>query len=137
MKLRWAIHFGSLLDLVKNREVISRHEQRRRHGRDRYGARTGRRRYSAKRGSFNNEYLQTEPGHAIADRLVTLLENKQQQTIKKVCQFQTWVLVAQIVVFVTTLGVLTFLSYRGKVDPTLALLIGTLVGYFFRKRPRQ
>ena len=83
------------------------------------------------------EYLQTEQGHSIADRLVTLYEKKQQQTIEKGYKFQTRVLFAQITVFVVTLGVLTFLSYRGKVDPTLALLIGTLVGYFFGKRPSQ
>ena len=83
------------------------------------------------------EYLQSEQGHKIADRLVTLFESKQKQAIEKGYKFQTRVLFAQLIVFVVTLGVLTFLSYRAKVDPTLALLIGTLVGYFFGKRVQQ
>jgi hypothetical protein len=58
-----------------------------------------------------------------ADRLVTLFETKQKQVIEKSYKFQTRVLFAQLIVFIVTLGVLTFLSYRSKVDPTLALLI--------------
>jgi hypothetical protein len=83
------------------------------------------------------EYLQSKQGHKIADRLVTLFESKQKQAIEQGYKFQTRVLFAQLTVFIVTLGVLTFLSYRAKVDPTLALLIGTLVGYFFGKRVQQ
>src|SRR3989442_14578960 len=80
------------------------------------------------------EYLQSERGHQIADRLVSLFEKKVSLTAEKTYKFHTQVLLTQVVVFIVTLGVLTFLSYRAKVDPTLALLIGTLVGYFFGRR---
>jgi protocatechuate 3,4-dioxygenase beta subunit len=42
------------------------------------------------------EYLQSEQGHKIADRLVTLFENKQKQAIQKGYKFQTRVLFAQL-----------------------------------------
>jgi hypothetical protein len=46
---------------------------------------------------------------------------------------QTWMWFVQIVVFALALGLVGFLTYAGKFDPAIAILLGTLVGYFFGK----
>jgi hypothetical protein len=43
-------------------------------------------------------------------------------------------LILQVVVFAIAVGVIAFLSWKGKLDPSIAILIGTLVGYFFGRR---
>ena len=88
------------------------------------------------------DYLQTDKGHQIADKVVTILadiKNTATETISSerasrlsaeisLRKFQHWV---QLSVFILAGGLAAVLSFFGKLEPSVAMLLGTMVGYFF------
>lgn len=99
------------------------------------------------------DYLETDKGNAIAERFINILDKAftviEQKVIPKLGQyadaaievkvqspkieFKKWVflLVVRFLVFVFALGVVVYMKRSGNVDPTITLLIGGLVAYFF------
>ncbi len=91
------------------------------------------------------EYLETPQGHEVATRIVGVFEAIQKATLesgaeqaKVRMQYEhrdrRLATVAQGVVFVVAVGVAGFLVYHGRFDPSMGILLGTLVGYFFGRR---
>jgi hypothetical protein len=90
------------------------------------------------------EYLATPNGHEVAKDVVKLFADFKNAVLDKTLQekqhlleyqkrVQTWMWFVQILVFTLALGLVGFLTYVGKFDPAIAILLGTLVGYFFGK----
>lgn len=88
------------------------------------------------------EYLQTDRGHQIADKIVTIiadLKNTATETFSSernarlnaeiaLRKFQHKV---QLVVFALAAILVAGLSIFSKLDPGVSMLLGTMVGYFF------
>ena len=99
-----------------------------------------------------HNYLQSANGHEIAKQVVELIKGIKQSTLDrnveqdKVNAEQTRLrielshkhygrlLTSQIVVFTLAIVSATFLTYIGKFESPVAILLGTLVGYFFGKK---
>jgi len=90
------------------------------------------------------EYLVTPNGHEVAKDVIKLFADFKNAVLDKTLEekqhlleyqkrVQTWMWFVQIVVFTLALGLVGFLTYVGKFDPAIAILLGTLVGYFFGK----
>ena len=90
------------------------------------------------------EYLDRPNGHEVAKEVVKLFADfkntvldktlqEKQQLLQHQQSVQTRMWVVQIAAFVIALGLAGFLAYYGKFDPAVAVLLGTLVGYFFGK----
>jgi hypothetical protein len=91
------------------------------------------------------EYMETEKGHEVTLRMVTLIEqlspaiNKlleakiEGQRVRPKLDFQKWLvlIIVRLLVFVVAVGALIFMRRAGSIDPAVALLIGGLVAYFF------
>ncbi|TCS33101.1 hypothetical protein EDC30_11842 [Paucimonas lemoignei] len=79
-------------------------------------------------------YLQSQQGHDIASRILSIVEDVKKATLEKTTShaaFEKW-LQAGIIVIVVIASAL--LSYLGKFDTSLGVLFGTLVGYIFGKK---
>jgi hypothetical protein len=79
-------------------------------------------------------YLQSEQGHEIATRLLSVVEDVKKSTLEKTTShaiFEKWLKAGIIFVVVVAAS---FLSYLGKFDTSLGVLFGTLVGYIFGKK---
>jgi hypothetical protein len=90
-------------------------------------------------------YMETEKGHEVTLRIVTLIEqlspaiNKlleakiEGQLTRPRLDFRKWVvlIVVRLLVFVIAVGALIYMRKVGSIDPAIALLIGGLVAYFF------
>lgn len=91
------------------------------------------------------DYMETEKGHEVTLRLVTMLEQLS-PALKSILEakieshrtqpkldFWKWVLllIVRLVVFVVGVGALIYMRRAGNIDPAIALLIGGLVAYFF------
>lgn len=77
------------------------------------------------------DYLQSPQGHEIASRVVGIIEDVKKATIDKNyshAKFNRWVEAGVIVVVV---GVVAYLSIIEKLNPTVGILLGSVVGYFF------
>lgn len=90
------------------------------------------------------KYLATPNGHEVAKDVIKLFADFKNAVLDKTLQekqhlieyqkrAQTWLWFVQIFVFALALGLVGFLTYVGKFDPAIAVLLGTLVGYFFGK----
>lgn len=97
-------------------------------------------------------YLQSEKGHDIAKQILEIVKGVKQSTLDrsveqdKVNAEQTKirtqllhehygrVLNTQRLVFGLTIVATSFLTYFGKFESPVAILFGTLVGYFFGRR---
>lgn len=81
-------------------------------------------------------YLQSPNGHELASRIVTLVEEIKTSTLDRNAEYaklsiwsQNGILVAVILSATILVGI------QGKLDPTLAFLFGSLLGFAFgRKR---
>jgi hypothetical protein len=103
--------------------------------------------YDDPAGKFDRtvDYMETEKGHEITLRMVTLIEqlspaiNKlleakiEGQLTRPRLDFRKWVvlIVVRLLVFVIAVGALIYMRKVGSIDPAVALLIGGLVAYFF------
>lgn len=91
------------------------------------------------------DYMETEKGHEITLRFVTILEQLspvlkslleakvEGQRLRPTIEFRKWLLliVVRLIVFVVAVGALIYMRRVGTIDPAIALLIGGLVAYFF------
>lgn len=87
------------------------------------------------------EYLQSTEGHELASRMLSIIEDIKKATLESSSELhkrdseynhrlqRLW-LCLQSGVFAITIVVAAFLAWHGKLDPTLAALMGTLFGYF-------
>ena len=78
-------------------------------------------------------YLQSPQGHEIASRVVGLIEDVKKATVDKNyshAKFNRWMEAGVIVVVI---GVVAALSIVDKLNPTVGVLLGSVVGYFFGK----
>ena len=91
------------------------------------------------------DYMETEKGHEITRRVVSMLEQlmpqvqlllnakiTKHQSAPKI-DFWKWLalLAVRLVVFAVAIGALIYMRKVGTIDPAIALLIGGLVAYFF------
>jgi len=79
------------------------------------------------------DYLQSPQGHEIASRIVTLVEEVKKATVDKNfshAKFNRWVEFGVIVVVIVAV---VGLSIVEKLNPTVGVLLGSVVGYFFGK----
>jgi hypothetical protein len=77
------------------------------------------------------DYLQSPQGHEIASRVVGIIEDVKKATIDKNyshAKFNRWVEAGVILVVV---GAVVGLSVVDKLNPTVGVLLGSVVGYFF------
>jgi len=108
--------------------------------------------YYASASLLIHNYLQSEKGHEIAKQVLDLIKDIKRSTLdrnveqdkanaeqarlreERLHRFYGWVLVSQNIVFALTIVTASILTYMGKFDSTLAVLFGTLVGYFFGRK---
>jgi hypothetical protein len=79
-------------------------------------------------------YLQSQQGHEITGRLLSVVEDIKKSTLEKTtghAAFEKWLQAGIIFVVVVAASLL---SYLGKFDTSLGVLFGTLVGYIFGKK---
>lgn len=77
------------------------------------------------------DYLQSPQGHEIASRVVRIIEDVKKATIDKNyshAKFNRWV---EAVVILVVVGAVVSLSVIDKLNPTVGVLLGSVVGYFF------
>lgn len=77
------------------------------------------------------DYLQSPQGHEIASRLVGIIEEVKKVTLDKNfshAKFNRWMEAGVIVVVI---GSVVLLSIMDKLNPTVGMLLGSVVGYFF------
>lgn len=90
------------------------------------------------------DYLQTDKGHQAADKVITILadiKNTATETISSErrarleaeIKLRTFQHKIQLSVFFLAMIVVAVLSFLGKLDPGVSMLLGTMVGYFFGK----
>jgi hypothetical protein len=87
------------------------------------------------------DYLESDKGHELAGRAISLLEGIKKATIENSAELQKrdfeyqhkiqklW-LCLQSAVFLVSIVVAAVLAWHGKLDATVAALMGTLFGYF-------
>ncbi|GAB5562816.1 MAG: hypothetical protein SynsKO_44630 [Synoicihabitans sp.] len=78
-------------------------------------------------------YLQSEKGHELAARIVSLIEDTKRVTIDKTysnAKFNRWMEAGVIVVVIIAT---VLLSFYDKLNPTVGVVLGSVVGYFFGK----
>jgi len=87
------------------------------------------------------DYLQSKEGHELASRILSIIEDIKKATIESSAELhkrdseynhkiqRLW-LCLQSAVFGTTIVVAALLAWHGKLDATVAALMGTLFGYF-------
>ncbi|MBM1143646.1 hypothetical protein GN155_007650 [Alcanivorax sp. ZXX171] len=77
------------------------------------------------------DYLQSSQGHEIASRLVGIIEEVKKVTLDKNfshAKFNRWMEAGIIVVVIASV---VLLSVMDKLNPTVGMLLGSVVGYFF------
>jgi hypothetical protein len=91
------------------------------------------------------DYMETERGHEVTLRFVSifeqlspaiksLLESKiEAERARPMWDFRKWLslLIVRLLVFVVGIVALIYMRKVGTIDPAIALLIGSLVAYFF------
>lgn len=79
-------------------------------------------------------YLQSEKGHEVFSRVISVVEDVKKATIEKTtghATFEKWVQAGIIAMVVVASSVL---AYLGKFDTSLGVMFGTLVGFAFGKK---
>ena len=77
------------------------------------------------------EYLQSAEGHQIASRIVGLIEDIKKATLDKNYSHATLNRWLEAGVLVVVIGVIAVLSVLNKLNPTVGVVLGSVVGYFF------
>jgi hypothetical protein len=87
------------------------------------------------------EYLESEKGHGLVSRVVSLFEALQKATIESAAEqkkqemtfhhktVRIWMILQSAVIAVIIVSAVA-LAWHGKLDATVAALMGTLFGYF-------
>jgi hypothetical protein len=78
-------------------------------------------------------YLQSPQGHEMASRVLALIEGLKKVTIDKTishAKFNRWMEAGVISVVIAAVVTLSILD---KLNPTVGILLGSVVGYFFGK----
>lgn len=79
------------------------------------------------------DYLQSPQGHDIASRIVSIVEDVKKVTLDKNyshAKFNRWMEAGVIAIVVSAV---VGLSVIDKLNPTVGVLLGSVVGYFFGK----
>lgn len=79
------------------------------------------------------DYLQSPEGHEIASRIVEIVEDAKKATLDKHythSKFNRWIDALFIIIVIT--AIIT-LSIMNKLNPTIAVFLGSVIGYFFGK----
>ncbi|WP_374246338.1 hypothetical protein [Zoogloea sp.] len=79
-------------------------------------------------------YLQSEQGHEILTRFMSIVEDIKKSTLDKTTShavFEKWLQAGIIFIVVISSSIL---SYLNSFDTSLGILFGTLVGYIFGKK---
>ncbi len=79
------------------------------------------------------QYLQSQQGHEMASRVIGLIEDVKKAAVDKSysnVKFNRWMEAGIIVVVITATVLLSILD---KLTPTVGILFGSIVGYFFGK----
>lgn len=77
------------------------------------------------------DYLQSSEGHEIASRVVGIVEDVKKVALEKSyshAKFNRWM---EAAVIVAVVGAVVLLSVLEKLNPTVGMLLGSVVGYFF------
>lgn len=77
------------------------------------------------------EYLQSPQGHEVASRVIGIIEDVKKATIDKNyshAKFNRWMEAGVLVVVIIAI---VGLSVIDKLNPTVGVLLGSVVGYFF------
>ncbi len=77
------------------------------------------------------EYLQSRQGHEVASRVIGIIEDVKKATIDKNyshAKFNRWMEAGVLVVVIVAI---VGLSVIDKLNPTVGVLPGSVVGYFF------
>ncbi|MDV6237201.1 hypothetical protein CH379_016330 [Leptospira ellisii] len=91
------------------------------------------------------DYLTSQPGHEVATRIISLFEEIKKSTLDKNVEMakinvgnhhkqRTYLIIQQTIVFVTVVVSSICLAINDKFTPTIGILFGTLIGYFFGKK---
>ncbi len=99
-----------------------------------------------------HNYLQSEKGHEIAKSVLEIVKGIKHSTLDRnleqdkvnaeqakqqtelIHKHYRWVLISQNIVFALAIVAASILTYVGKFESPVAILFGTLVGYFFGKK---
>ncbi len=79
------------------------------------------------------DYLKSENGHQIASRILGLIEDVKKATLDKNYSHAKFNRVMEASVIVAVIVVVAWLSIIDKLNPTVGVLLGSVVGYFFGK----
>ena len=79
-------------------------------------------------------YLETSRGHELASRVVGIFEGIQRATLETNSKHATLELTFKVVTVVCIIFVAGGLTYFDKFNPTMGVLLGTLLGYVFGKK---
>lgn len=91
------------------------------------------------------EYLKSPQGHELASRIVTIIEEVKKATLDRSAEqsklnvefthrHRRNLLILQSTVLGVAILAASLLTYYDKFDSTVAILFGTLVGYFFGRK---
>ncbi|MCW7471852.1 hypothetical protein [Leptospira kanakyensis] len=91
------------------------------------------------------EYIMSEPGHEIIKRIITLIEDIKKSTLDKNVELtkinvtnnhkqRAYLIIQQTIVFVVIVIASIYLAVMDKFSPTIGVLFGTVIGYFFGKK---
>ncbi|WP_338092247.1 hypothetical protein [Leptospira levettii] len=91
------------------------------------------------------DYLMSEPGHEIVKRIISLIEDIKKSTLDKNVELtkinvtnnhkqRTFLIIQQTIVIVLVVIASIYLAVNDKFNPTIGILFGTLIGYFFGKK---
>ncbi len=80
------------------------------------------------------EYLRSERGHEIASRIVTVIEDVKKASLDRNFAYAKVGTAASFIIVFAVIVASSTLAYLDKFDSTVALLFGTVVGYFFGKK---
>ncbi|HEB55773.1 MAG TPA: hypothetical protein ENI98_05600 [Gammaproteobacteria bacterium] len=89
-------------------------------------------------------YIQTKRGHEVLKNVLSMLSDVKNVATQAMMEekharlqadlhYRKFQSIIQLSVYVIGLIVVSFLTYQGKFESGIAVLIGTLVGYFFGK----
>ncbi len=79
-------------------------------------------------------YLQSQPGHEVVNRLLSLVEDVKRSTLEKSTAHAMFGMGFQAAIVLVVIVATSVLTYLGKFEPSVAVLFGLLVGYIFGRR---
>lgn len=80
------------------------------------------------------EYLRSDNGHEIALKIVGIVDDIKKASLEKNHSYARYGIAASASIVIAVVLAAGFLAYFDKFDSPIAILFGTVVGYFFGKR---